>query len=93
MSSPCEQVRLSCPPCGEAYETWIRRSMNLTLDPSFDDAYLEEMSTGTCPRCGHKVRIADCIVTEKRGKTLNIWPAPGPKRPRRRKRSHPTDSP
>jgi predicted RNA-binding Zn-ribbon protein involved in translation (DUF1610 family) len=86
MSSPCEQVRLSCPQCGEVYETWIRRSMNLTLDPWVTPEYLKQVSTGTCPRCGHKVRIADCIVTEKRGKTLNIWPAPGPKQLRKTSR-------
>jgi hypothetical protein len=57
--------------------------MNRTLDPSFDDEYIEKMSTGVCPRCGHKVQLG-AIVAEIHRDGLHIWPAPGPKRPRRR---------
>ncbi len=37
--------------------------MNLDLD-DFDDAYVEEASTATCPACGHKVQISNLIVEE-----------------------------
>ncbi len=35
--------------------------INLDLD-DFDDAYIEEASTATCPACGHKLAIANLIV-------------------------------
>jgi hypothetical protein len=51
MTSPCEQIRVTCPQCGEVYETWYWALMNLSLE-HFSDGYIEEMSTGTCPLAG-----------------------------------------
>jgi predicted RNA-binding Zn-ribbon protein involved in translation (DUF1610 family) len=86
MSSPIELVPVTCPQCGEHYLTQYRASMNRTLDPSFDDAYIEGMSTGVCPKCGHKVKLG-AIVAEIRRDELHLWPAgQQPKRPRRRRR-------
>jgi predicted RNA-binding Zn-ribbon protein involved in translation (DUF1610 family) len=81
MSSPIEILTITCPSCGEAYQAQYRASMNRTLDPDFDDAYIEKMSTGVCPKCGHKVQLG-AIVAEIRRDELHLWPAPGPKRPR-----------
>jgi DNA-directed RNA polymerase subunit RPC12/RpoP len=82
MSSPIEIVTVTCPQCGERYLAQYRASMNRTLDPSFDDEYVEKMSTGVCPRCGHKVQLG-AIVAEIHQDGLHLWPAPGPKRPRK----------
>jgi len=41
--------------------------MNLQMD-DFDDEYIEEMSTGTCPACGHKVQL-DVLVVRPDG----VW--------------------
>src|SRR5437870_1842191 len=65
LSSPIEIVTVACPQCGERYETQYRTSMNRTLDPSFDEAYIEGMSTGFCPICGQKVMLG-AIVAEIR---------------------------
>ena len=54
MTSPPREITVTCPDCGHIYEDWYRPSINLSLD-SFDDAYLEEASTTTCPECGVKV--------------------------------------
>jgi uncharacterized protein (UPF0212 family) len=62
MTSPIEEVRVSCPKCAHVYETFFRASMNLSLDPSFDEAYIEEMSTGTCPECGEKTELGALVV-------------------------------
>jgi hypothetical protein len=35
--------------------------MNLQLD-NFDEAYVESMSTGTCPQCGHSVDLSALVV-------------------------------
>ncbi len=61
MTSPPEKITVVCPECGEAYKDWYRASINLELD-DFDDAYIEEASTATCPSCGHKVEISNLIV-------------------------------
>lgn len=68
MSSPIEKIFIGCPKCGLPYDTYIRRSMNLRLD-HFDDDYIEEMSTGTCPYCGYKVDL-DTLVVSKDGTFL-----------------------
>ncbi|MCY4115951.1 MAG: hypothetical protein OXF55_03550 [Caldilineaceae bacterium] len=53
MTSPPEVVEIRCPNCGHEYVDWYRPSINLSLD-DFDDDYLEEASTTTCPKCGSK---------------------------------------
>ena len=60
MTSPIEIVRVSCR-CGITYEAPYRASFNLTLD-DFDDAYIERMSTGRCPRCSHVVNLGALVV-------------------------------
>jgi len=37
--------------------------MNLSLD-DFDDDYIEQMSTTTCPECGVKHSIGSLVVRE-----------------------------
>ncbi len=61
MTSPCEKIMVECPECGEVYKDWYRASMNLAMD-DFDDAYIEEASTATCPSCGCKVAISTLII-------------------------------
>ena len=53
MTSPPEPIEVTCPDCGHRYVDWYRPSINLSLD-DFDDDYLEEASTTTCPRCRSK---------------------------------------
>ena len=54
MTSPIEDITVQCPKCGNLYEDWYRGSVNLDLDP-FDDEYLDQCSSATCPECQHKV--------------------------------------
>ena len=63
MTSPVRQIEVQCPRCGNVYEDSHRPSINLTLD-DFDDEYLEEASTATCPQCGLKVSLGTLIVRE-----------------------------
>ena len=63
MTSPPEKILLLCPSCGKPYEDWYRPSINLMLD-DFDDEYLEEAATSTCPFCKHKVRHEVLVVRE-----------------------------
>ena len=61
MSSPVEDIEVLCPACDVLYTDWHRRSLNLDLD-NFDEAYIEEASTATCPDCGHRVELDLLIV-------------------------------
>ncbi len=61
MTMPPEKIRVKCPRCARAYESWWRPSMNLRLD-DFSPEYIDEMSTATCPDCGHKVSLSVLVV-------------------------------
>ena len=63
MTMPPEEITVTCPKCGETYKDWYRPSMNLMLD-DFDDDYIEEMSSVTCPSCETKVRVGSLVVGE-----------------------------
>ena len=63
MTMPPEEITVTCPKCGETYKDWYRPSMNLMLD-DFDDDYIEEMSSVTCPSCETKVRMGSLVVGE-----------------------------
>lgn len=63
MTSPIETVTVTCPDCGENYEDWYRASINLSLD-DFDQAYVDEASSATCPECGFMVRFEALVVDE-----------------------------
>lgn len=52
MSSPIEEIEVLCPACGEIYTDWYRASLNLEFD-DFDEEYIEEASTATCPNSPH----------------------------------------
>ena len=62
MTSPIEDITVQCPKCGQHYEDWIRRSVNLDLDP-FDSEHVEQCSTATCAECHHKVDL-DVLIVE-----------------------------
>jgi predicted RNA-binding Zn-ribbon protein involved in translation (DUF1610 family) len=62
MTSPIQFRNVRCPGCGDVYETQFRGSINLDLDPEMDEAYIEEMTTGTCPSCGRKVNLGGLVV-------------------------------
>ena len=36
----------------------------MTLGEEYDDEYIDEATSSTCPECGHKVRHAALIVRE-----------------------------
>ena len=61
MTSPVEEITVTCPDCGRVYRDWYRASINLALD-DFDADYLEQASTTTCPACGAKRDLATLIV-------------------------------
>ena len=62
-----EEITINCQACGSSYQTQFRASMNLGLD-DFDDDYIEDVSTGTCPECSHKVSLG-CLVVRADG----VW--------------------
>lgn len=62
MTSPVQQITVQCPGCGSRYQTQYRVSINRTLDPQMDDAYVREMTTGTCPECRTVVELGGLIV-------------------------------
>jgi predicted RNA-binding Zn-ribbon protein involved in translation (DUF1610 family) len=61
MTSPVTTVQVRCPQCGNLYEDWYRAPLNLTLD-DFDDEYVQEATTATCPTCGTVVHFPSLIV-------------------------------
>ena len=63
MTSPVEQIVVKCPNCGTRYEDWYRGSVNLNLDDDFDEEYLRQASTATCPTCGHVVELHTLVVS------------------------------
>ncbi len=63
MTMPPENITVVCPKCGKTYEDWYRASMNLQID-DFDEDYIEEASTATCPHCGYKVHLDVLVVTD-----------------------------
>lgn len=62
MTSPVEQVRVECPGCGTVFEDWYRGSINLDLGEDFDEEYLREATTATCPACGHVVDLETLVL-------------------------------
>ncbi len=65
MTSPIEEITVKCPRCGREYQDWYRPSVNLALD-DFDEEYLDECSSATCPFCRFKVHI-DTLLVDKNG--------------------------
>lgn len=63
MTSPPKEIEVTCPDCGHFYLDWYRPSINFSLD-SFDDAYLEEASTTTCPSCGVKYDVGTLLARQ-----------------------------
>ena len=53
MTSSPKEITVTCPDSGHAYEDWYRQSFKLSLD-YFDDDYLDQTTTTTCPECGDK---------------------------------------
>lgn len=62
MTSPPETIEVTCPACKHIYKDWWRPSINLSLD-HFDDEYLREASTATCPKCQTVVDLNTLMVT------------------------------
>ena len=63
MTSPCNPISVKCPSCGATYDDWYRPSINLALD-DFDDEYLDEVTSSTCPHCQCKVRHSVLTIRE-----------------------------
>ena len=59
MTSPPREITVTCPGCGHVCEDWYRPSTNLSLN-NFDDDYLKEASTTTCPECGGSMIWGRC---------------------------------
>jgi len=70
MTSPPEKIVVTCPACGHEYEDWYRASINLQLD-DFDDDYMREATTATCPQCNTTVELGTLVV-DRRG----VWRLP-----------------
>ena len=63
MTSPPKNVSVECPDCKIWFDSWYRPSMNFSLE-QFDDDYVEQASTATCPACGCKAYLGVLIVNE-----------------------------
>jgi len=61
MTMPIETIKVRCPNCQKIYKDWYRGSINLDLE-NFDDDYIDQCSSATCPKCGHKVYFANLVV-------------------------------
>jgi DNA-directed RNA polymerase subunit RPC12/RpoP len=61
LTTPPEKITVECPECSAVYGDWFRASMNLMLD-DFDEAYIEEASSATCPHCNCRVSLEVLIV-------------------------------
>lgn len=61
MTMPIEEISVCCPHCKEIYEDWYRGSINLELD-DFNEDYIEQASSSTCPKCQHKVYHSSLII-------------------------------
>jgi hypothetical protein len=61
VTSPVEEIRVECPRCTAIFDDWTRGSLNLDLD-DFDDEYVREASTATCPECGFVVDLGALVV-------------------------------
>jgi hypothetical protein len=61
MSSPVEEITITCPKCKKPFKTWRRASMNLKLD-NFDEKYLREATLKICPDCGATISLESLIV-------------------------------
>jgi len=55
------QITVECPKCGELYMDWHRASINLMLD-DFDEDYLDQAGSDTCPACGHRVELDVLVI-------------------------------
>ena len=62
MTSPPEEITVECPKCGHLYKDWFRGSVNLDLH-DFDEKYVGQCSSATCPECQQKVTL-DVLVVE-----------------------------
>ena len=78
MTSPARQVVVACPTCGESYEDWYRASLNLNLD-DFDEEYIRQASSATCPACGYVVALETLVVE---GNLWRMQASPGGTSPR-----------
>ena len=72
MTSPPRKIRVRCPECETRYEDWYRPSINLALD-DFDEEYLRQATTATCPECGHMVDPGSLVV-----RADGTWELPTP---------------
>jgi DNA-directed RNA polymerase subunit RPC12/RpoP len=66
VTSPPRQVEVVCPACGHEYETWHRRSINLTLGQGWTEEEIREATSARCPECGHEVEFRTLIVDTDR---------------------------
>jgi hypothetical protein len=62
MTSPPQQIEVICPNCAKRYKDWYRPSINMSLGEEFDEQYLDEATSSTCPHCRHKVSHGVLIV-------------------------------
>ena len=68
MTMPLERIRIKCPQCGNIYKDCYRPSINFTL-ADYDDDFIEEATTSTCPHCNLKVHHNTLVVSKKNG----VW--------------------
>ena len=61
MTSPPTKIEVECPRCASVYNDWYRASINFDLD-DFDEEYLREAATATCPHCRHVIDLEMLVV-------------------------------
>lgn len=61
MTSPPQSIHVTCSACGHGFEDWWRPSLNFALE-HFDEEYVRQASTATCPECGHVTALGVLTV-------------------------------
>ncbi len=61
MTSPPKDIKVLCPRCDIEHDDWMRGSINLELD-DFDEEYVDQATSSTCPECKFKVYHQSLIV-------------------------------
>ncbi len=62
MTSPVEEIGVTCPRCGHRWETYWRASINLTLGEEWTEEEIKAATTATCPECGQRSALGVLIV-------------------------------
>jgi hypothetical protein len=55
-------ITVTCPACGEEFATSYRPSINLGLGETWTEQELDDASSATCTRCGHRAPLGTLVI-------------------------------